>query len=562
MACGNQRTVGSPASLAGTSLHTGQPVTLTLKPAPADFGIKFRRVDIPDQPFINADVEKVQTVERATSLAEGSVKVHTVEHILSALTGMGIDNAVIEMDANEPPIGDGSSAPYVELIKSAGIVELEVPRRYLEVREAVTIETKGGSILTILPSKEFRVSVTCVGPENRITQYFDAVITPETYEKELAPARTFTFYEDIKPLLEKGLIKGGSLENAVVIRGEELMSKEPMRFINEFARHKAMDLIGDLSLCGKPILGHVIAIKPGHGPNTELTAKLKKEHRRNQQMAPNPVNVPYGDAVLDINEVMNLLPHRYPFLMVDRIIGFEGETKCRGLKNLTMNELFFQGHFPGHPVMPGVLQLEAMAQVASIVMLTSFTHKPYYQAFEVEIPDNWEHAKMYNLPLDEMMEATDYALKNGYTVCWDGDVSEKGFSFKHGVAINPETGKTEDLKDTDFARWQGMDAQERLNEAFKFEYPCPEVKVTPEIRQKGYESFVTTDDHLMHLTGIAKDQNGTKYYITKNSWGTDRNDFGGYLNMSESYVRAKTIYVLVYKDALSKDMKKKLGLAD
>ena len=323
MACGNQRTVGSPASLAGTSLHTGQPVTLTLKPAPADFGIKFRRVDIPDQPFISADVEKVQTVERATSLAEGSVKVHTVEHILSALTGMGIDNAVIEMDANEPPIGDGSSAPYVELIKSAGIVELDVPRRYLEVREAVTIETKGGSILTILPSKQFRVSVTCVGPENRITQYFDAVITPETYEKELAPARTFTFYEDIKPLLEKGLIKGGSLENAVVIRGEELMSKEPMRFINVFARHKA----------------------------------------------PNPVNVPYGDAVLDINEVMSLLPHRYPFLMVDRIIGFEGETKCRGLKNLTMNELFFQGHFPGHPVMPGVLQVEAMAQVASIVML-------------------------------------------------------------------------------------------------------------------------------------------------------------------------------------------------
>lgn len=369
MACGNQRTVGSPASLAGTSLHTGQPVTLTLKPAAADFGIKFRRVDLPDQPFINADVEKVQTVERATSLAEGSVKVHTVEHILSALTGMGIDNAVIEMDANEPPIGDGSSAPYVELIKSAGIVELDAPRRYLEVREAVTIETRGGSILTILPSKQFRVSVTCVGPENRITQYFDAVITPETYEKELAPARTFTFYEDIKPLLEKGLIKGGSLENAVVIRGEELMSKEPMRFINEFARAQGHGPHRGPVPVRQAHPGPRDRHQAGHGPNTELTAKLKKEHKRNLQLMPNPVNVPYGDAVLDINEVMSLLPHRYPFLMVDRIVGFEGETKCRGLKNLTMNELFFQGHFPGHPVMPGVLQVEAMAQVASIVML-------------------------------------------------------------------------------------------------------------------------------------------------------------------------------------------------
>ncbi len=369
MACANQRTVGSPASLEGTSLHTGQPVTLTLKPAPADYGIKFRRVDLPDQPFINADVDKVQTVERATSLAEGSVKVHTVEHILSALTGMGIDNAVIEMDANEPPIGDGSSRPYVELIKRAGIVELDVPRRYLEVREAVTIETKTGSILTILPSKEFRVSVTCVGPENRITQYFDCVVNPENYEKEFSPARTFCFYEDIKPLLEKGLIKGGSLENAVVIRGDELMSKEPMRFNNEFARHKAMDLVGDLTLCGYPILGHVIAIMPGHGPNTQLTAKLKKLFTQTLQRAPKPISIPYGDTVLEINEVMKLLPHRYPFLMVDRIIGFEGDTKCRGLKNLTMNELFFQGHFPNHPVMPGVLQVEAMAQVASIVML-------------------------------------------------------------------------------------------------------------------------------------------------------------------------------------------------
>ncbi len=194
------------------------------------------------------------------------------------------------------------------------------------------------------------------------------------------------------------------------------------------------------------------------------------------------------------------------------------------------------------------------------VMLTSFTHKPYYAPMEVEVPDNWEHAEMYNLPLDELMQETDNALQTGYTVCWDGDVREKGFSFKNGVAINPEVEKTEDLKDTDFARWNQMDAQARLAEAYRFEGPCPEVKVTPEIRQQGYEAFVTTDDHLMHLTGIAKDQNGTKYYITKNSWGTARNDFGGYLNMSESYVRAKTIFVMMHKDALTKGMRQRLGL--
>ena len=369
MSATNQRTLAKSASLEGTSLHTGQPVTLTLKPAPADSGLKFRRVDLPDQPFIAADVDKVQTVERATTLAEGSVKVHTVEHILSALTGMGVDNAIIEMDANEPPIADGSSRPYVELIKSAGIVEQDAPRRVWQIRQPVTIETKGGSILTVLPSKDFRISVTCVGPEGRFTQYFDAVITPETYEAELSPARTFCFYEDVAPLIEKGLIKGGSIENAIVLKGDQILSKEPLRFHNELARHKAMDMIGDLILNGRRILGHVIAIMPGHGPNTQLAAKLKKEYSNMQSLLPKPADIPTGEAVLDIREVMKLLPHRYPFLMVDRIIGFEGETKCIGQKNLTMNELFFQGHFPEHPVMPGVLQVEAMAQVASILML-------------------------------------------------------------------------------------------------------------------------------------------------------------------------------------------------
>lgn len=339
-----------------------------MKPAPANYGLKFRRTDLEDQPFIDADVSKVLMVERNTTLSEGSVKVYTVEHVISALTGMGVDNALIEMDANEPPIGDGSSLPYVECIKKAGIVKQEEPRKVFEIREPIHLETPGGSLITIVPDKKFRISCTQVGPDGRMTQFYSLEINPETYEKEIAPARTFVFYEDVKPLLDKGLIKGGSLENAVVIRGESVMSKSPMRYNEEFARHKILDMVGDLMLCGKRIMGHVIAVKPGHGPNTEMARKLKSEYARMRSMVP-AVNIPHGEAVLDVNEVMQILPHRYPFLLVDRIVGFEGENKCTGLKNVTINEPFFQGHFPGHPVMPGVLQLEAMAQVASILML-------------------------------------------------------------------------------------------------------------------------------------------------------------------------------------------------
>jgi UDP-3-O-[3-hydroxymyristoyl] N-acetylglucosamine deacetylase / 3-hydroxyacyl-[acyl-carrier-protein] dehydratase len=369
MSAAVQHTLAGQATLEGTSLHTGQKVTLTLKPAPEGHGFKFRRIDLPDQPFINADVDKVQTVERATTLAEGSVKVHTVEHIISALTGMGVDNALIEMDANEPPIGDGSSRPFVELIKKVGTLAQSAPRKVWEIREPIHLETGDGTIITIIPAKTFKVSVTNVGPEGRFTQYFSSEINPAIYEKEIAPARTFVYYEDVKPLLDKGLIKGGSLESAVVIRGNEIMSKESMRFDNEFARHKALDLIGDLMLSGVKFIGHVIAVKPGHGPNTMMAAKLKAEYARMRSMVPAPVSIPDGESVLDINEVMKILPHRYPMLMVDRIVDCLGDSKCIAIKNVSINEPYFAGHFPGHPIMPGVLQLEAMAQVSSVLML-------------------------------------------------------------------------------------------------------------------------------------------------------------------------------------------------
>ena len=363
----NQCTLGQSVSVAGSSLHTGEKVVLTLHPAPAGHGRKFKRSDLPDEPIIDAKIEHVKTVERATTIAEGSARVHTVEHVLSALVGMGVDNCLIEMDSGEPPIGDGSAQQYVELIAKAGIVEQPVPRAYYEITEPIHIETRSGSLMTIVPDSAFRISCTNVGPDGRFTQFFSTEITPAIYKKEIANARTFVFYEDVKPLMDKGLIKGGSLENAVVIRGEQVLGKEPLRFKDEFVRHKILDIIGDLSLFGRAIKGHVIAVKPGHGPNTDLAKAVAKQFSKNMALVP-PTVTPKGGDVLDVNDVMKLLPHRYPFLMVDRIVSVS-ETHCTGVKNVTVNEPFFQGHFPGHPIMPGVMQVEAMAQVVSILLL-------------------------------------------------------------------------------------------------------------------------------------------------------------------------------------------------
>jgi UDP-3-O-[3-hydroxymyristoyl] N-acetylglucosamine deacetylase/3-hydroxyacyl-[acyl-carrier-protein] dehydratase len=368
MAVEFQQTLAKAAGLSGTSLHTGENVTLKLQPAPADHGIKFKRKDLADEPTIDATIANLKTVERATTIGEGAVRVHTVEHVLSALSAMGVDNAIIEMDANEPPIGDGSASPYVEVIKKAGTTPQEAPRRFFDVREPLHVESKTGALLVLLPDEKFRVSCTQAGPDNRFTQFFSSEITPAVFEREIAPARTFVYYEDVAPLMEKNLIKGGSLENAIVVRGESVLSKEPLRFPDEFARHKVLDIVGDLALVGARIRGHVVAIKPGHGANAELARVIVKELAKSMALAV-PRTMPQGEGALDILEVMEILPHRFPFLMVDRILGFEGETKCTGMKTVSINEPYFAGHFPGHPVMPGVLQVEAMAQVASILLM-------------------------------------------------------------------------------------------------------------------------------------------------------------------------------------------------
>src|SRR5438034_6209622 len=219
-----QQTLAKPASFSGTALHTGEKVTLKLQPAPVDHGIKFKRKDLQDEPTIDAKIENLKTVERATTIGEGSVRVHTVEHVLAALSAMGVDNAIVEMDANEPPIGDGSAQPYVDVIKRAGIAAQEAPRKFFDVREPMHIESKTGALLVLLPDESFRISCTQAGPNNRFTQFLSTEITPAIFEREIAPARTFVYYEDVQPLMEKNLIKGGSLENAIVIRGDAVLS--------------------------------------------------------------------------------------------------------------------------------------------------------------------------------------------------------------------------------------------------------------------------------------------------------------------------------------------------
>jgi UDP-3-O-[3-hydroxymyristoyl] N-acetylglucosamine deacetylase/3-hydroxyacyl-[acyl-carrier-protein] dehydratase len=362
-----QHTVAKTASLSGTALHTGDKVTLKLQPAPVDHGIKFKRKDLQDEPTIDANIENLKTVERATTIGEGSVRVHTVEHILSALSAMGVDNAIVEMDANEPPIGDGSAQPYVDLIKKAGVTAQDEPRKFFDVREPMHVETKTGALIVLLPDNKFRISCTQAGPNNRFTQFLSMEVTPAYFEREIAPARTFVYYEDVKPLMDKNLIKGGSLENAIVVRGDAVLSKEPLRFTDEFVRHKILDIIGDLALIGRRIRGHVVAVKPGHATNADLARSIVREQTRRSALAA-PRTIPSGDGGIDPDQIMEILPHRFPFLMVDRIISFETETKCVGVKTVTINEPFFQGHFPGHPVMPGVMQIEAMAQVASILL--------------------------------------------------------------------------------------------------------------------------------------------------------------------------------------------------
>jgi len=372
----NQQTLNRPATFSGIGLHSGNRVNMTILPAPANSGVRFRRVDLDGKPEIEARVENVGETNRSTTLAKGNVKVHTVEHVLAALAGYGVDNAIVELDANEPPIADGSSREFCKIIQDAGIVPQAEKRETFTPTEPIEMQS-GETVMTLFPYDGFKLTCTSADKQGRFTQFYSTDVTPQTWEKELSHARTFCFYEEIEYLFKNGLIKGGSLENAIIIRDDAVLTTEPLRYNEEFVRHKMLDIVGDLSLTGRPIRGHLIAVKPSHAANCEfaklVVTQMNKPLRAAQTFAPPPTKnapepMPSADGAMTIEEVMKMLPHRYPMLLVDRILKIEGN-KIVGVKNVTMNEPHFLGHFPGHPIMPGVLQLEAMAQVAGILLL-------------------------------------------------------------------------------------------------------------------------------------------------------------------------------------------------
>lgn len=380
-----QHTIAESATFSGIGLHTGNLATLTFNPAPPDSGITFIRTDLPGRPSIKAEIDHVVDVSRGTTIGLGEAQVHTVEHVLAAVVGLGIDNLNIEVDANETPVGDGSSLPFMAALKKAGIVEQNQERQYIQVDEPVYYRN-GDVTLSVLPADELRVTMTIAFDHVAIgTQYASFNITPETFETEIASARTFCFLREVKMLQDQGLIRGGTLENAVVI-GDESILNDDLRYPDEFVRHKVLDLLGDVFLLGRPLKGHIIGVKSGHAMHVNFTKQIKKSliNGHVQSEPRKGSRKPQPAPALTINKIMKALPHRFPFLLVDRIISFTPREHAVGIKNVSINEPFFQGHWPKNPVMPGVLIIEAMAQVSSVLIMNPDGEIPR-QAFFLSI---------------------------------------------------------------------------------------------------------------------------------------------------------------------------------
>ena len=407
-----QKTLANSFKIQGKGLHTGVNVTMNFLPAPENHGFKFKRVDLENAPVIDADVELVVDTSRGTLLEKDGARIGTIEHTLAALIGMDLDNVLIEVNNEEAPIIDGSSIYFVEAIEKAGIVEQEAERDYLVIKNKIEFKDENtGSELIALPDDDYRLNVMISFNSKVLNNQYATLQSISNFKSEIANCRTFVFLHELEFLLNNNLVKGGDLDNAIVIIDKEINQSELNRladlfehqhvevkpqgilnnlvlhYDNECARHKLLDVIGDLALCGKHIKGRIIATKPGHGVNTFFAKELKNEIKNSIDGVPE--YDPNQEPVIDINRIKNLLPHRYPFLMVDKIIS-TNETEIVGIKNTTINEPFFQGHFPDEPVMPGVFLIEAMAQTGGLLVLNKLEGK--YSTYFIRI-DNVKFRK-------------------------------------------------------------------------------------------------------------------------------------------------------------------------
>ncbi len=393
-----QKTLKGSFSLFGKGLHTGLSLTVTFNPAPVNTGLKIQRIDVEGQPVIDALAEYVVDTQRGTVIAKGDVRVGTIEHGMAALYAMGVDNCLVQVNGPEFPILDGSAEKYVEKIKEVGLVDQDAPKDFYIIRHKMEIRD-GESVITFLPDDQFSITAMCSFDSKFISSQFATLDDVDKFATEIAPARTFVFVRDIMPLLQANLIKGGDLDNAIVIYEKQVSQEKldqladllkvphidanqigyiqhkPLMWDNECTRHKLLDIIGDMALIGKPIKGRIVATRPGHTVNNKFARMLRKEIRKHEIQA--PIYDPNEEPIMDNKRIRELLPHRYPMQLVDKIIAV-GSDSIAGVKNITADEPFFQGHFPNEPVMPGVLQIEAMAQCGGLLVLS-----------QVKEPESW-----------------------------------------------------------------------------------------------------------------------------------------------------------------------------
>ncbi|MFA6151414.1 MAG: bifunctional UDP-3-O-[3-hydroxymyristoyl] N-acetylglucosamine deacetylase/3-hydroxyacyl-ACP dehydratase [Chitinophagaceae bacterium] len=401
----NQHTIKEPVTLSGVGLHTGANVKITIKPANAGFGYRFQRIDLPEQPIVKADADLVVDTSRGTTIEQNGARISTIEHLLAALVGCRIDNALIEIDAPEVPILDGSSREFIEAIDSVGVMEQEAKRIVFTLDSNIHYydPVKNVDMLAI-PSQDYQITTMIDFNSPILGTQHASLKNIADFKSEIGSCRTFCFLHEVEYLLENNLIKGGDLSNAIVVvdkpvsqeelnhlakvfkkdsievKQEGILNNLQMKFPNEPARHKLLDVVGDLALVGFPINAHIIASRPGHASNVEFAKKIKQYIKSNKHLAGVPTYNPTIPPVYDINQIEKILPHKYPFLLVDKIIEMS-DRHVVGIKNVTMNEQFFTGHFPGNPVMPGVLQIEAMAQVGGILALNSYSDPENYDTY-------------------------------------------------------------------------------------------------------------------------------------------------------------------------------------